>query len=230
MARYDTEYLKMVFADRKKTKIIVVLSVVLVLVIAGIVATVVIVNKYNDRTPLDDINLDIDLSGEEYKAQVVENKTTISDIIGISDLQTLDYDYQAICRVYSESDHVTPVYYIAYDATVVLGIKTEDIEVDYGDEKDKTITVFLPPVGILSYTVDAGKLEYLFVDQSYNNQQTSIGAQARCEQDLIERVRADAKMFQFAKDNTESEIRALTLPLVRQFYPDYELEIIWKER
>ena len=36
-------------------------------------------------------------------------------------------------------------------------------------------------------------------------------------------------MFQFAKDNTEAEIRALTEPLIKQLYPDYSLKIIWKE-
>ena len=229
MARPDMEYLKMVFRERRKTKIILVLSAILVLVIAGIITTVVLVNKHRNNS-LPDADIDLDFSEKEYAAQVIENKTTIDDIIGISELRTLDYEYQAICRVYSDVDHVSPVYYIAYEATVNLGINTENIEIDYGDESDKTITVVLPPVGIMDYSVDAGTLEYLFVDQSYNNTQTSVEAQSRCENDLVSRVREDAKMFELAKDNTEAEIRALTEPLVRQFYPDYELEIIWKER
>lgn len=226
MARPDMEYLKMVFRERRMAKIIAVLSIILVLIIAVGVTIIVLANKNKDKSS---DNADLDLSDKHYAAQVIENETTINDIIGISELRTLDYDYQAICRVYSEVDHVSPVYYIAYEATVSLGIKTENIEIDYGDDKDKTVTVILPPVGILDYTVDAGTLEYLFVDQSYNNQQTSVEAQARCEEDLVSRVREDAKMFEFAKDNTEAEIRALTEPLVRQFYPEYEVEIIWKE-
>ncbi|MCR5060265.1 MAG: DUF4230 domain-containing protein [Saccharofermentans sp.] len=229
MARPDMEYLKMVFRERRKTKIILVLSAILVIVIAGIITTVVLVNKHRANN-LPDADTNLDFSEKEYAAQVIENKTTIDDIIGISELRTLDYEYQAICRVYSDVDHVSPVYYIAYEATVNLGINTENIEIDYGDESDKTITVVLPPVGIVDYSVDAGTLEYLFVDQSYNNTQTSVESQSRCENDLVSRVREDAKMFELAKDNTEAEIRALTEPLVRQFYPDYELEIIWKER
>ena len=229
MNRNDGEKWYLVFKDRKKTKIIVILSSVIVLLIAGIVITVIAVNKNKSkRMSIDDIDID-EVIGSEAEVEIEEQQTTMQDIVGISELQTLNYDYHAICRVYSEVDGVSPIYYIAYDATVTLGIKTEDILIDYGDEEDKEITVSLPRVGILSSTVNAGTLDYLFVDRSYNNQQTSIDAQGRCEQDLITRVRADEKMFEHARDNTEAEIRALTQPLVEQFYPDYELKIVWRE-
>ena len=228
MNRSDGEKWYLAIKNQKKTKIIVILSAILVLIIAGGVFGLSLYLKNKDSKKDKDINIGNIISNRS-QAEVVENKTTIEDIIGISELQTLQYDYQAICRVYSEVDGVSPIYYIAYEATVNLGIQTEDIEVDYGDEDDKEITVYLPRVGILSSVVNAGTLEYLFVDQSYNNQQTSVEAQGRCEQDLIVRVREDDKMFEYAKENTEAEIRALTEPIVEQFYPDYELKIVWKE-
>ncbi|MBR2524013.1 MAG: DUF4230 domain-containing protein [Clostridiales bacterium] len=214
------------FKNREKTKVIVILVAIIAVIIAGIIIWIVIANKdTKDRDLFDDVIL----SGEEPQAQVVELNTTMEDIITISELRGLESSYTAVCRVYSEVDNTSPVYYIAYDATVVLGINTEDIEIDYGDEKDKTITVILPRVVILDSVVNAGTLDYLFIDNSYNNHETSIQAQSRCEQDLLSRVREDDKMFLYAKDNTEAEIRALTEPLMKQLYPEYDLNIIWRE-
>ena len=44
------ENLKLVFSNRRKTKVILVLSAVLILVIAGIITTVVLVNKNKDKS------------------------------------------------------------------------------------------------------------------------------------------------------------------------------------
>ncbi len=229
MSRVDMEYIKLQWKNNKKTKIIVILSAVVVLFITGAIIAIVAINKNKVKKPvIDDIDID-EVIGSEEEVEIVEQKTTIDEIIGISELQTLNYDYHAICRVYSPVDGVSPIYYIAYDATVALGIRTEDVQIDYGDEEDKEITITLPRVGILSSTVNAGTLDYLFIDKSYNNEETSVGAQSRCEQDLVARIREDDKMLEHAKDNTEAEIRALTQPLVEQFYPDYELKIVWRE-
>ena len=215
---------------RQNNRPIIILSLVAAIALIVTILVIVIIHAASKRSPADDINDAAELViGSKSDAQVIENHTSIEDIIGISDLQTLNYDYQAICRVYDEEDHVTPVYYIAYEATVALGIKTSNIEIDYGEPDDKEITITLPRVVILNTVVNAGTLEYLFIDKSYNNQKTSVEAQGRCEEDVIRRVREDQKMFQFAKDNTEAEIRALTEPLIKQLYPDYSLKIIWKE-
>ena len=59
MNRNDGEKWYLVFKDRKKTKIIVILSSVIVLLIAGIVITVIAVNKNKSkRTSIDDIDID----------------------------------------------------------------------------------------------------------------------------------------------------------------------------
>ena len=160
---------------------------------------------------------------------VVDNTTSIEDIVAISELQTLRYDYNAICRVY-EDDGVTPRFYVAYEGTVVLGVNLADLAIDYGDHDNPVITITIPAVEIQSYSVDAGTMEFIFEDVSYNNSQAMIEAHPLCEQDLLAKASEDESMFEIARINTEAQVRALTEPLVEQFYPDYDFVIEWEEQ
>ncbi len=211
-----------------------------ILVMASVIAVLIIVlvliitlwarsNKVSEK--ISDIvdNAGLIIGGGNTSAQVVEHTTTIDEIIGIDEIQTLEYKYDAICRVFANPNDSKPAYYIAYTGTVSLGIDGTMISTDYGTGTNKVITVKLPSIQILSCTVNAGTLDYLFIDQKYNNQDTSITAQAKCEEDLRRRIEGDEKMFEYAMKNAESQIRALTEPLVSQIYPDYQLEIEWKE-
>ena len=163
--------------------------------------------------------------GTEAEAELTGRDTRIEELIAIGELQTLEYRYNAICRACVNDE---PVYYIAYEATVQLGINIEDISIDYGSEDNKVITVILPEVEILNYTVDAGSMDYIFVDEFYNQADAAIHAQSLCEDDLCNKVENDVNMYARARDNTEAEITALTEPLVEQFYPDYQLVVVWK--
>ncbi|SCW57795.1 Protein of unknown function [Ruminococcaceae bacterium YRB3002] len=230
MKKPDKEMLRLMLADEKKRKIILILSIALVAVIGIGILVAIIANKVkkNDVPVIPDID-DIDIIGSEQDARVEEAKINIGDIIGISELHTLKYDYTSICRYYGENNYVDPVCYISYHGTVVLGVDVNDIVFDYGDEDRKVVTVYLPAIKITSYKVDAGALDYIFVDDSYNVPDFASTAQAKCEEDLLSKIRADEKMFTLASENTEAEVRAMTEPLVRQMYPEYELVIKWKE-
>lgn len=167
------------------------------------------------------------LIGTEASVEV-ESTTSIEDIIEISELQTLNYEYNAICRVY-DTDGVTPKYYVAYEGDVTLGVDLSDLVITYGDENNHLITIIIPEVSILSCTVDAGTMDYIFTDPDYDTAEVPIEAHALCEQDLINKVNADDTMFEIARDNTEAAINALTSPLVNQLYPDYDLVIVWED-
>ena len=214
-----------VMEPRRNKMIFIMGVIILVLIIA-----VVVIWKISAGSSISDkIQNDAALlAGNRNQAQVVENHTSIDKVMGINELQTLRYDYQAICRVYKDANSKDPIYYIAYEAVVVLGIDADQISADYKINTN-TYTVRLPKVKIQSMNVNAGTLDYLFVDKSYDNMQTSIDAQTRCEEDLKKRVEADTKMFEYAKHNTEAEVHAITDPIVKQFYPGVKLEIVWKE-
>jgi hypothetical protein len=212
--------------EPRRNKVIFIMAVAIIV----LVVAVIIIWKISAGSAISDrIQNDAALlAGSKSQAQVVENHTSIDKVVGINELQTLRYDYQAICRVYKDANSKDPVYYIAYEATVVLGIDADQISSDYKIETN-TYTIRLPQVKIQSMTVNAGTIDYLFVDKSYDNMQTSIEAQSRCEEDLKKRVEADSKMFEYARHNTEAEIQAITEPIVKQFYPGVKFEIVWKE-
>jgi len=217
--------------DSGKNKAIAVMGTIIAVLVIIIVVGFTLWTK--SKKVSDKINDVMDnaglLFGSEAQAQVVEHTTTIEEIIGIEEIQTLEYKYDAICKVYSSPTDQKPAYYIAYTGTVTLGIDAAMISTDYGSDTNKVITVKLPPIQILDCSVNAGTLDYLFINTLYNNSNTSITAQAKCEEDLRKRIENDNKMFEYAKKNAESQIRALTEPLVSQLYPDYKLEIGWKE-
>ena len=140
-----------------------------------------------------------------------------------------------ICVVYEDSDESTDTdrevkYYISYEGTVTLGINTSEIRFDYGDESNKVITVVLPNVQILSQpTVNTETLDYIFIDEKCNRIEYLSNDRSYCEADLAEKIANDSIMMELAEENTMAEVRALTEPLVEQFYPDYTIEFVWEQ-
>ena len=239
MDRFTREFIKMMQRNNSHKGAIVVLVLILLILATPVVFILgggldKIKEFREDKSSLDvdsekivsKIDEGVDsIVGTEAEAELTGRETRIEDLIAIGELQTLEYRYNAICRACVNDE---PVYYIAYEATVQLGINFEDVTVDYGSEDDKVITVMLPEVEILSSTVDAGSLDYIFVDEYYNEADAAIHAQSLCEEDLYNKVQNDENMYASARENTEAEITALTEPLVEQFYPDYQLVVVWK--
>lgn len=225
--------------DGQMTKTIVILALILLILFMPILFILLggpqkISNMRRTKDPVsegvDVFASQLSLKAEEAVgttavAEVVGQDTRIEDIIGISELQTLEYRYNAICTMNNTLGE--PVYYVAYEGTVQLGIDINDISIDYGDDTNRVITVVLPEVQILSTNVDAGSLDYIFVDPLYDGVGASVRAQTDCEEHLLASVQGDEKVYASARENTEAEIEALTEPLVEQFYPDYQLVIVW---
>ena len=167
MDRYSREFLKMMRKDGQMTKTIVILVLILLILFMPVLFILLggpqkISSMRRSKAPVsegvDEIASQISLKAEEAVgttavADVVGQETRIEDIIAISELQTLEYRYNAICKMNNASGD--PVYYVAYEATVQLGIDINDITIDYGDEDNKVITIVLPEVQILSTNVDA---------------------------------------------------------------------------
>lgn len=238
MDRFAKEYFKALKKDRDKNKTIAIMALVLLILFMPVLFLLLdgpkkISELHSSKKPIDvdgesifnEINQGVsEVVGTEAEPVLVGNETMIEDVVRISELQTLEYSYDAICRV---DDNGEIVYYIAYESTVYLGIDTSEIGFAYGDEGNKVITIILPPVQVLDTNVDAGSFDYIFLDPRYDNSAASVTAQQFCEADVEGKISEDETMFISARDNTEAEIRALTEPLVEQFYPDYELVIVW---
>lgn len=236
--KFLKEYFKAMAKEHNQNKTIAILALVLLILFMPVLFLLLdgpkkIADMRSSKSPIDvdteslvsNLNQGVsDVIGSEAEAEMVGHETMIEDVIRISELQTMEYSYDAICRV---EDNGTTVYYIAYESTVSLGIDTSDITFAYGDDNNKIITIVLPPVQILDTNVDAGSMDYIFIDPAYNNSAASVTAQQFCEADVAIKISEDETMFASAMDNTEAEIRALTEPLVEQIYPDYELVIVW---
>lgn len=238
MDRFAKEYFKSMRKNQDRNKTIAILALVLLILFMPVLFLLLDGPKkiaeiraskntidIDSESIMNELNQGVsDVVGSEAEPSLAGSDTMIEDVIRISELQTLEYSYDAICRV---DDNGETVYYIAYESTVYLGIDTSQIGFAYGDDGNKVITIILPPVEVLDTNVDAGSFDYIFIDPNYNNSAASVTAQQFCEADVEDKISEDETMYTSARDNTEAEIRALTEPLVEQFYPDYELVIVW---
>ena len=86
-------------------------------------------------------------------------ESSLQQVLQISELQTVDYTYNAIAKAPTE-DGMAIKYYVAYEGNVKAGIDFSKIEVNV-DEENKTITISVPKVEIQGCSVNAGKLDFI---------------------------------------------------------------------
>jgi len=168
-----------------------------------------------------------DIIGSEGTISTVEATPSLDDLISISNLQSLSYNYNSICSV--EDDDGNLLYHVSYRGTVVLGIDMDLITWDT-DENSKTIIFSLPPVECQSCTVDATSLSYIFADDDYNTPSVGAQAQALCLADLEEKIAdpdLNETMFTIAKENCETGIYGMFQPLINQYFPEYTMEVVF---
>ena len=201
--------------------------VVSLLIIIGIVVIIVVNHKPKSATErIEDAQAFYDeaIIGSEGKVEsyAIPN---LSEIIAISELQTLSYHYNAINKV--RIDHKIR-YYVAYEGIIQLGINFDEVEITF-DEENHIINVHLPRVQVTNAEVVADSLDYIFVDDSYDNENVFKQAFSLCNDDLMVQASRDQKLASLAKTNTEAEMRALIQPFIEEFYPEYSLVIEWEE-
>lgn len=221
---------------RKSNRVIVVLIASLLSVII-ICSTILIIyfdsrkraekEKKSASEIVDDVSdfVNDKIIGSEGEVGEVSAMPSLEDIISISQLQTLTYNYNSICDVIKKRE---VVYHVCYKGTVILGIDASEIKISV-DDNAKLVSIVLPPIEIQSCNVDASSLKYIFVDEDYNNGSTGANAQALCEEDLEEKIPEESVMFELAKENTITEIRALTEPIIKQTHQDYDLSVTFEE-
>lgn len=164
--------------------------------------------------------------GSEGQVENVTSAANLEKIIKISQLRTFSYNYNSICDV---NDNDKLVYHIAYKGTVELGIEANEIKTDF-DKKNLRICIILPEVKIQEQTVDPNSLEYIFIDDKYNNPNIGTSAQALCLKDLKEKVAKESLMIELARENTKREVEAMFGPIVNQFYSEYRFEVVFADQ
>ena len=157
---------------------------------------------------------------QRSKQQTVYTASYLKSIILKSDLSTRSAVYSGIAEV----DKID--YYVSYKANVKTGINFEKLKVEVEDtDVVKTVYITLPPVYITGVEVDAGSLDYIFVNKKANNPDTLQTAYAACEADVKAEVTEDAQLLELAQTNAEEVVRALTEPFFMQHGSEYNLVV-----
>lgn len=164
-------------------------------------------------------------SPKESKIEI-DVKSSLEDLIEISELNTLQYTYNAVAETYHENDPSKVVYYTSYEGVVKAGIDTQEIDVKVDDQK-KEILVSLPDVRINSVTVDLASMDHIFNDKAYDNKDVAARDTIATEKDLMKKVSEDENLLKYARENAINFIKGLTTPFIDSLDEKYTLEVKW---
>jgi len=154
---------------------------------------------------------------------ITESK--LERILEISQLNTVEYTYNAVATIYNE-DYTYIKYYVAYDGTVKAGIDFSKVDVSV-DETTKTIFINLPDVEIMDVLVDAGSMEYIFPDEFMESETIAEEAYRLCNENLRMKAENEEKMYTMARKNAETAVSGLIKPWVKQVDEGYQIKIVW---
>ncbi len=163
---------------------------------------------------------------QQSKRPTVDTVSYLKSIILKSDLSTRSAVYNGIAEVHNPESPDKIDYYVSYKANVKTGINFEKLKVEVEDtDVVKTVYITLPPAYITGVEVDAGSLDYIFVNKKANNPDTLQTAYAACEADVQAEVAEDAQLLELAQTNAEEVVRALTEPFFMQYGSEYNLVV-----
>lgn len=161
-----------------------------------------------------------------WGTEVIVSESTLTELLEISELATLSYDYSAVASVYEneEDRQVDDVYdYAWYNATLKLGIDFSKIKVKV-QEENKKITLTLPPIEVLDVIVDQNTMKYF--DTSSTNEDFVILAKKACKEDATENA-TSPELLETAKKNTEDTVKSLIAPVLDSSKESYEIKMEW---
>lgn len=150
------------------------------------------------------------------------SKSTLQKVLEISELSTVDYNYNATATQYDDENK--PMYYVAYEGSVTAGIDFSAIEFDI-DEQEKTVDINLPQIAIHNVKVDMGTMEYIFVNKKYETEVVSQQAYKLCLKDLKSRIEGESVLYDTAKANAISTVKALLEPWIETVDSEFQIKI-----
>ena len=162
------------------------------------------------------------LTGEDISSAVAGSDGTVSTITEPelkkvmleSKLYTAEYPYNGYVAVPSKDD---PKYFAAYEGNVKASIDVSKVEIDIDDENN-TVTVTLPDVTIEQPNVNAGTIEYIFMDKSAETETVAHEAYRYAYDDLTKRTINDEEL----KAAAISSAKTITEQLIKPWAVDPE--------
>ncbi|WMJ22885.1 DUF4230 domain-containing protein [Paludicola sp. MB14-C6] len=157
------------------------------------------------------------------------SKSSLEKVIGIEDLSTLEYTYNAVAKVYTDSDQgkrdeKNLKYSVAYKGKVSAGINFNKIKIDV-NERNKIVIVTLPNVEIQDVTVDAGTMDYIFTKDKYDTDNIVQEAYKASLSDLNKRVDQKTNLHIIAKENAIQSVKGLLSSWIKSVDNEYVVDV-----
>ncbi len=131
--------------------------------------------------------------------------STLESIRSIGELSSYESIYSGVAN--GEDGR----YYVSYDAVVKAGVPADEIKINH---KGKKIIVTLPKVSVTDVTVKMESLDYMFMDDNYDQTSISEKAYKECIEDARKEVADNKWILQAAEKNLEEGIRGMLDPLL----------------
>ena len=134
----------------------------------------------------------------------------LTKAIDIADLSTAEFKYRGIADVYSDESRTNVRCRICYNAVVKAGINMKDVKFDV-DAENKVVTATLPDIGIKVNVIDEQSMAVL-----PSNTDVAIADMLKYSKEDAEKEATESgKLKIVARENLESTINALLLPILK---------------
>lgn len=152
----------------------------------------------------------------------ITSHAVMEKLLDVQDLATMKTTYQGVTSVTNPSNLNDVYYYISYEGEITGGVDFNAIDMDLNHD-NKTLTISLPPSKITGTNVDISSLDYLFLNEKYNNETVAATALQTCVDDLTVEAMSLRALLEMSSENAENTVLALTMPFMESLGDDYSL-------
>lgn len=135
-------------------------------------------------------------------------KTSLKEILEISNLSTVQYTYNGVAEVKNEEE---TEYYVYYEGKVRAGFDIAQVEVIQNADN---IVVTIPALTIQTVEVNEGSMDYIFLKSKYDTETTFAEALNACKKDLLEELKENSTFIETGKESARDTILALMEPFL----------------
>lgn len=190
-------------------KIKVILTIIIVIIVAGI--AVFVADKISNGKIR---NL---FSGSEGEVTTV-TESTLEKVVKQSKLNTAKLFYKSYATDYGVENK--PDYYVAYSGTIKAGFNTEDVKLSL-DKENHTLAIYLPKIKITEANVDHSSLDV--ITKGYDPSDNE--AYNLAYNDLNEKAESNGELLDMATQNAKNVEKALVEPILNSGNEQYEVTV-----
>ena len=154
--------------------------------------------------------------------RTISSKSDLVKVLDVSELTSAEYIYNGIAIKTKKDNQVA--YYVNYKGNVKAGINIKHISYEE-DKENKKVIVTIPEIEVFDDIVDDTKLDFIFLDESYNTETVHPEAFALSKDDLKNSLNNNKEFYDKARESVISIVKASIEPLINAKDNEYELVI-----